>query len=196
MSEENKNTDTRSASQRLTDLENNLGQLSLLSDYINKDLSIMKSAVKLIDNKLNALIKATTQGETVTDEVIDRIMVENNVEDLTNKVSNMVTQGIISPEQTVSENSFVVGKEADAEGKVSNPRVQFVLMTLNPEIRTQFVGAKVGDALTFQDGKLVFTILESYKINEAPTSAPSEPAVPVTDPTTTPTTPTEPGTAS
>jgi hypothetical protein len=172
MSNENSNqVDNRSASQRLTDLENAVSQVYNTLDLVTRDLSLLKSATKLLDNKLNSLIKATVAGETVSDVVIDRIMVENNVSDLANKVANMVVNGIVAPEDQVSENSFIVGNESEDDGKVVNPRIQFALKAVAPEIQAKLVGAKPGDSIKFKEGTLSFKILESYKIQDAPQDA-------------------------
>ena len=167
--------ETRSASQRLTDVETNVGQLYTTYDYMTKDLTILKSAIKLLDSKLNALVKVLSSGTTVSEEAIDQIMVDNNVAELASKVDNMVTQGIVTPEESVSANSFVVGSESDSEGKVTNPRIQFALKALAKELQDQFLGKKAGETVSFNNGKVNFTLLKSYKIAEPEVPAQVEP---------------------
>jgi hypothetical protein len=47
-------------------------------------------------------------------------------------------------------------------------------MAVQPELREKFVGAKAGDLLTLQEGKLKFRLLETYQIQQP--KAPEAPA--------------------
>lgn len=167
--ENNKQADTRTAAQRLADLELAAAQLFNATDHITRDLGMLKNAMKLLNNKVDAIVKASVAGEPITDAVLDRIMIENNVADLANRVTNMVVNGVVTPEEQVSENSFVVGAEVEDGGKVVNPRIQFALKALQPDLQTKLIGAKPGDSLKFKEGELNFKILESYKITPEPT---------------------------
>lgn len=164
-----KKNDNRSATQRLGDLENAVMSLYNVLDNLTRDFMVLKDALKLLDNKVNSIVKASTNNEPLTDEVLDRIMVENNVAELTQKVNNMVLQKIVAPETQVSENSFVVGSESDNDGKVVNPRLQFALKALAPEVQEKIKGVSVGDTVNFE-GKLNFKVLESYTILPPPAS--------------------------
>jgi hypothetical protein len=170
MSNEQKK-DTRSAAQRLADLEAAMGGLYNLADRLTKDLLVLRDGLKMLDNKVNSIIKLSAKGEFITSEAVGQAMVDNNVEELAAKVANMVEQGFIAAETEVSENSFVVGQEVDSDGKVMNPRLQFALSALPEAIRPKLLGAKIGDTLNLEEGKLGFKILESYKIQENPVSA-------------------------
>jgi hypothetical protein len=180
-----KKTDNRSATQKLSDLENAVLSLYNVSDNLARDFMVLKDAVKLLNNKVNAIVQASAGGEELTDPVLDRIMVENNISELKEKVDNMVLQSVIAPETQVSENSFIVGSELDTDGTVKNPRVQFALKALSPELQGKIKGANVGDTLHLQDGKLDFKILESYAIlpPQAPAAAPAATSTETTAPT-------------
>lgn len=186
MSDQNqKQGDNRSATQKLTDLENAVMSLFDVNDKLSRDVMTLKNAIKLLDNKVNSIVKASTAGEPLTDEVLTRIMVENNVAELAQKVTNMVSQGFLALEDAVSENSFIVGSESDASDKVTNPRIQFALKSLSAEMQAKILGTKVGDTVSINE-TLKFKVLESYliqepKSSEAPVLAavPDAPAEPV-----------------
>lgn len=162
-------TPKKTASQRLDDMENSLMALYQTADNMARDLITIKEAVKLLGNKLDSVVKATNRGEQLNDETISKIMVENNVSELKNKVDSLVQQKILSPAEEVTDNSFVVGQEIDADGNIQNPRLQFVVSALEKETRTKFVGAKVGQTLDLQEGKWKFIVTEVYKV-ETPTT--------------------------
>lgn len=154
----------RNASQRLDDLERGLMALYHTADNMARDIMTIKEAIKLLGNKLDAVVKASSRGENLNDEVIAKIMVENNVEELKQKVTNLVNQGVLVAAEEISLNSFVVGKEIGDDGSVANPRMQFVVSALQPEVRDKFPGAKVGQTLDLQEGKWKFTVDEIYAI--------------------------------
>lgn len=186
MSEENKKqVDNRTAAQRLADLETAVAQLYRTADYMTRDLSLLKNAAKLLNNKVSAIVEASASEEGVTDAVIDRIMIDNNVKDLANRVTNMIVNGIVSKEDEVSDNAFLVGSETDENGKLTNPRIQFSLSQVSPEVKAKLLGKKAGDVVNFVEGKGSFTLLESYKIQPPPTpeaeAAPEQEAVPAAE---------------
>jgi hypothetical protein len=175
-----KQADTRTATQRLTDAENNVAQAFLTLDIVTNDIKLIKSALKLLDNKLNALIKANVDGKTVTDDLIDELMLQNNIADLASKVESLVKAGAFTAEEAISENSFVVGQDIGEDGTIFNPRVQFAIRTLAKEKQEKLIGTKVGDSVIFTEEKFSFKVLESYTINRAP--APQQPTAPSTPP--------------
>lgn len=157
--------DTRSASQKITDLENALMSLYQTADNMARDLGTIKEAIKLLGNKMDSIVKAASAGEPVNDEVIARIMIENNVEELNQRVKAFIAQGILGASEQINQNSFVVGSENDDQGKVINPRLQFALFALDkPEVREKFIGGRVGDVLNLEEGKLKFRVQEIYQI--------------------------------
>lgn len=179
MSDQNKKpSDNRSATQRIQDLENAVMSLFNVNDNLARDVMTLKEAIKLLDNKVNSIVKASTAGEPLTDAVLTRIMVENNVAELAQKVTNMVSQGFLQAEDQVSENAFVVGSEHSEDGTVINPRLQFALKAVTPETQAKLLGMKVGDTLKNQEGKMNFKLLESYKIVIPQEAAPAAPAAP------------------
>ena len=127
--------DQRSASQKIQDLENAVMSLYQTLDNVIKDLGTVKEAIKLLGNKVDSIVKASANGEQLSDAVLSRIMIENNCEELANKVKLMLAQGVIVPQEQVADQSFVVGAELNDAGETINPRLQFGLFALRPELR-------------------------------------------------------------
>lgn len=170
--------DNRTASQKISQLERSLMQLYSISDNMARDLGHIKEALKLLNNKLSSLAQAVVQGEEPTEETLSKLMTNNNVLDLAKKVETMVNSGILVKEEQVSENSFIVAKEVDQDGKEVNPRLQFALQQLQPEHRGKILGLKAGESVQLREGGVNLSILESYSIHdvqdasEAPAEAP------------------------
>jgi len=161
----------QSATERLTNLENAAQSLFQLNDNLIKDVMDLKRTIKLLDNKVSALAKASLADEKPTDEVLNRFMIENNVDDLVRKVNELVERGMLVKEEQVTDNAFVVGQELDGEDKVLNVRLQFALKALKPEMQEKLLGVKAGDTLLIQEN-LKFRVLESYKIQPPPAPTP------------------------
>ncbi len=157
--------DKRTASQKIDDLERGLMSLYQTMDNMARDMMTIREAIKLLGNKLDAVVKASSSGQEMTDEVLAKIMVQNNVEELAKKVTDLVAQGVLAAAEEVSPNSFVVGRELSEDGTIVNPRMQFVVSALQAgEVKAKFPGAKVGQILTLEEGKWRFEVLEIYDI--------------------------------
>lgn len=165
-----KPVDNRNASQKIQDLENAMMQLYQTVDAMARDLGTVKEAIKLLGNKVDSIVKASSKGEVISDDVISRIMIENNCEELKQKVTVMQAQGILVAQEQVGTDSFVVGAELNDKDETVNPRLQFALYVLSPELQEKIKGSKVGDVLTLQEGKLRFKVLESYQIQQPKTA--------------------------
>ena len=170
-----KPSDNRTATQKITDLENAVMSLFHVNDNLARDVMTLKEAIKLLDNKLSSVVKASTNGEPLTDDVISRIMTQNNVDELEQRVRTMVERGNLIKEEQVSENSFLVGLELGDDDSIFNPRLQFVLRALSPNFQAKLLGGKAGDVFLLEEGKARFKLLESYSIQEqpAPQAAPT-----------------------
>jgi hypothetical protein len=157
--------DKRTATQRIEDLERALMSLYQTADNMARDLMTIKDALKILGNKTDALVKALVRdGSKISDDIISSIMIENNVEELKEKVATLVTQGILTPSEEIVESSFVVGRDVGQDGKVVNPRIQFAFSGINPEVREKLRGAKAGQVIEFSADKNKFEVLEVYTI--------------------------------
>lgn len=184
MSTDKKPVDPRSASQKITDLENAVLSLLQTTQNLVRDVMTLKETTKLLNNKTSSIAQAAVAGELPTDEALTRIMVQNNVNDLEKKTKELVASGNLVPQDTVTENSFVVGSEEEEDGKTVNPRIQFALANIKEgqaDVAAKFLGAKVGDVIDFGPGKFKFRIDQSYLIQE-PKSPDAEQATAETDP--------------
>ena len=124
-------------------------------------------------------IKASAAGEAITDAVISRIMIENNCEELSQKVKNMVAQGVLVATDQVADDSFLVGSEHNDAGESINPRLQFALLAIqDPAIREKLKGLRTGDSVVMQEGKPKYQVNEIYQIQQpkAPEAAAPAPA--------------------
>jgi hypothetical protein len=158
----------KNATERLEDLEKAIGQVIQMlqpMEIMAKDLMGLKDALKLMNNKVDSVVKSFNEGGEITDERLSAFMVENNVKELADKVANMVGSGLLVASDTVQSESFVVINEVDPSGKVVNPRMQFLLSALqHEEVRTKLTGAKVGTNLTIGDQGASINVLEAYNI--------------------------------
>jgi hypothetical protein len=179
----NQQKDTRTASQRIDDMERGLMALYQTADNMARDMQIIKEAIKLLGNKLDSVVKASSQGLQLNDEVISKIMVDNNIEELASKVTDLVAKGVLEKSEEVTSNSFVVGREIDKDGKIANPRMQFVVSALAPQVKDKFPGKKAGDILTLEEDKWKFEIQEVYNIIVPTAPQATEEAAPQADST-------------
>lgn len=172
-----------SASERLGLLEQGIAALHQLSELTTKDLSVLKKTLQLLNNKVDAMAKATLSGEVPSDEVLNRIMIENNVEDLTAKVAGLVQGGFLVAEEQVGDNPFLVCRQLDNNGDVTDPRVQFAVKALESlALQAKFFNTKVGDRVEIRPG-VILEILEAYKLQQPPEpEAPTDTPVDVTPP--------------
>src|SRR5690242_16307611 len=113
----------KTAAQRIEALENAFMSLYHTADNMARDLLTAKEAIKLLGNKLDAVAKLAK----LSDDDIAKIMIENNIAELKGKIDNLVEKGVLTAEEEVKENSFVVGREIDQDSTVVNPRLQFAL---------------------------------------------------------------------
>jgi hypothetical protein len=174
--------DKRTASQRIDDLERAVMSIFQVSNNMARDNSMIKDALKLLGNRVTALIQllaGNQLGLVVGEDSVDRVMRENQVEELKEKVTNLIEQGFFITADTIGENTFVVGTENEPDeadgtpGKIVHPRLQFTLASLEKEVQDKLLGAKVGDTVTFKENALVFKVQEVYTIvNPTPAPAP------------------------
>jgi hypothetical protein len=168
------------ASQRLEVAETNIQELLMYINNMARDLTVSKQAIKLLGNKLDAVAKASG----LSAEQISEIMIDNNVEELRQKVDEFLLQGILVPGALVTDQSFVVGHEIDKDDKVANKRLQFSVGAVKPELREKLIGASVGSTITFNEESLRYVVDEIYTIvNPEAEQAPQTEAAPAAETT-------------
>lgn len=166
----------KTATQRIEELEMATLSLHQTIDTMARDLMTIKEAIKLLGSKLDAVVGAASSGQEINDENISSRMIEANRQELADKTQNLVNQGVLAVSEIAAEDSFVVGQEVEADGKVINPRIQFAVQSLKPELKDKIVGSKAGDTVSLEEGKLNLLVTEVYSIQAPPQQAPEQTA--------------------
>lgn len=165
---ENQNTQQpkkpMTASERLDAIELGFKMLdSGLADLF-QNAEVIRQAIKLLDNKVNSMVKAVNNGEPLTEEVLERIMKDNFATELKQKVEDLKTKGELSDAESIEADSFVVLKQIASEGgAVIDPRFQAPVSRLSEEVKSLLMGKKVGDLVSLTDAEQAL-VLEIYKI--------------------------------
>jgi prophage DNA circulation protein len=164
---------TLTASQRLEGIEQALTTMDQAFGNVSARLRDIGAALKLLSEKVDAIVQANATGVQVNNEVLDNIMSERHAAELKGKVDDLVNSGVLVAAQEIGESSFFVFRELNAEtGKVESLRTQFSYLNLTDEWKKEFKGKKIGDTIRREGGATVVEIEEIYDIVEAP--APKE----------------------
>lgn len=153
-----------SASERLELIETFLKQVASAYEVVVSDTVQAKENVNALSNKLNALVSILSSGDSVNDENIKSVMVQNKIAELKSAVDDLVKRGDLEKAEVVGPYSFVVSKELsnDEEKRVINPRLQFAVYDIPKERAERLVGKKVGDIVELQENKALVDIEEIY----------------------------------
>lgn len=167
---------TLTATERLANAENALieaqhtmqGMYQVLLQATN-DLLIAKEALKEIGKKVNAV--AELAG--LSNDAVNAQITKNSAAELKSKIDSLVAQGkLVASDQPTTESSFIVGREVNADGVETNPRLQFGVKYSKPEFKPKAIGLTVGSRVPLtEDGSVVLEVLEVYEIKE---EAPAE----------------------
>jgi FKBP-type peptidyl-prolyl cis-trans isomerase (trigger factor) len=141
-----------------------VGEMELILYNIARENEILKDALQLLHEKLDAVITLQNRGLPLIDSNINEAVVEMKVNSLKERVDEMLKQGAIKTTDTVGEDSLIVSRELSKEGKVENPRLQFLVGRLIDELKSKFVGKKVGDLVQGEENKLDIEIMEVYDL--------------------------------
>jgi hypothetical protein len=190
------NTDNRTATQRIEDLEKVVASIyqatskliAATEDLLKKsdDLVLVKEALKILNRKTEAIVLAATPESGITDSSVSGFLIQLNTSDLKAQTAAYVTNGQIAVTDTVAENSFLACEEVNKDGAVINPRIQFRMDSQPKETQDALTGKKVGDSVSFGDNKFGVNILEIYSLLNPPGSAaPAAETAPETAPAST-----------
>ena len=141
-----------------------VGEMELILYNIARENEILKDALQLLHEKLDAVITLQNRGLPLNDSNINEAVVEMKENSLKERVTEMLQQGSIRPVEVVGEDSLIVSRELSKEGKVENPRLQFLVGRLVDELKTKFVGKKVGELIQGEENKLDIEIMEIYDL--------------------------------
>ena len=155
----------QTASQKLEALENAYvqqnNQINILADEIDR----LRQTVVALNKRLNASIQAA-EGGGVSNESVNKIIMSENVKELESKITFLTEQGVLlrNDEAEITDNTFVVGRELDQEGNVTNPRVQFAVKTVEKEVKDKLYTKKAGDVIAYSENEDSLEITEVYEI--------------------------------
>jgi len=143
-----------------------VGEMELILYNISRENEILKDALQLIHEKLEAVISLSNDGAVLTSDNINDKVTSLKEQDLKNKVDQMLEKGAIETTEEIGENSFVVSRELNKEGQVINPRLQFLTSRLSEELQSKFVGKRAGDLVVGEEDRLDIEIAEIYNFVE------------------------------
>lgn len=155
------------AAQKLEALENMFmtqnNQIDILADEIDR----LRNQLVAVNKRLNSTIQAAEQGG-ISNDSVNKVILAENMRELESKITFLVEQGVLvrNDEAVISEKNFVVGREIDTSGNVTNPRVQFSVSSIDPEVKKQMIGKKAGDVVAYSESEDSLEITEVYDIKE------------------------------
>lgn len=178
---ENNGRDTRTASQKIEDLERVVSMLyqsvSALDGAVKslsgmqQDMVLVRDALRLLNKKTEAIVQVAKPESGITASSVSDLVIKMNVDDLKIQVEEYVKRGNLVASEVVTENSYLVCEEQDVNGNVVNPRIQFRLDSQNEDTKTALTGKKAGDVASFGEGKYGVKILETYTLVDGPAPA-------------------------
>lgn len=184
------NTDKRTATQRIEDLEKVVTMLYQATAQMKSstenlmrtqgDMVLVKDALKLLNKKTEAIIQTASPETGITVSSVSELVVKMNVEDLTAQVAAYVENGHLVSAEEVSEKSYLVCEELNADGSLANPRIQFRLDSQDEATATSLKGKRAGDVVSFGENKFSAKILEVYSVVE-PKSEEAAPVAPAAE---------------
>jgi len=172
------NKDTRTATQKIEDLERVVSMLyqsvtaldgavkSLMSTQ--RDMVLVRDALRLLNKKTEAIIQVATPESGITAVAVSDLVIKMNVDDLKAQVADYLQRGSLIPSDEVSAKTYLVCEEQNADGTIANPRIQFRLDSQDPETQAALTGKKVGDVVSFGEGKYNAKITELYSLVDSP----------------------------
>jgi hypothetical protein len=154
------------AAQRLLRLEEAVSIMDQLAYNQANQLSMVRDALTLLNEKVNAMVTLLSLGQEVNDSNLDKVVEQKRVEEMKKKVSELLESGSLKKAEEVSKKSFLVVREINTEtGAVINPRLQFVVSILNEESLGKLLGKKAGDSVKFvEDNPASIEIEEIYDV--------------------------------
>lgn len=162
------------AAQRIEGLEYGLAEIGRINDAQTKNIETLevminglKQTIGALARRINATIESGESG-SVSNDMVNKILVEQNIQELKDKVKYLKDNNIledVDKDSKVSERSFVIGRELDEDSNEINPRMQFAFASLNEEAKEKVLGTEVGGVIKdFSGDGLVLEITELYAI--------------------------------
>lgn len=156
--------------QRIEALERTIANMSARHDQqmeiVANEINRLNEFITALAKRINAIIKAGETDAGLNEDSVKNVMVNEAAKELKARVDMLKDQGVLllNNDKVIDDDTFVVGREENSEGKEINPRTQFLVKALAPEAKTQILGKKVGDAIKNEETQQVLFITETYDI--------------------------------
>ena len=153
------------ATQRLAAVEQLVSSYDSKFNIVADELDKLSAYVNNLTRRLNATIQAGEDGG-ITNDSVKQIIIGENVKDLEGKVEMLQQNGVLSRNDTmaIADNSFIIGREIDDEGNVVNPRLQFLVGSIEQSYKEGLLGKKLGDTYKSKDSSVTLEITEIYEV--------------------------------
>lgn len=153
------------AAQRLEQLEKSLLLVDQTLHEMYKSIEGLRLAGKTLSNKIDSIVQASSQGLALTEESVNKIMTDNNVEELKGRIEKLKASGALVEASEIGDMSLIVLREIDPETKeVQNPRTQIAFRLLAPPTQEALRSKKSGDVISLGEDKLDIEVMEIYNI--------------------------------
>lgn len=163
----NKQPKKLTAAQRITALEDNAMAQQQNNQILAGEIDNLRQTMASLARRLNATIQAGEEG-VIGNETVNNLLIEENTKELEGKVNFLIEQGVLekAKEEGIHERSFVVGRELDENKDIVNPRIQFALVSVVPEMKGLLLGKKVGDVVQNSEDGINLEVMEILDIVE------------------------------
>lgn len=153
------------AAQRLESLEKAMVLIDKTIHELYKSVEGLRLAGKTLSNKVDSIISASAQGQQINDDVVNKIMIENNVQELKERIEKLKASNQLVEGSEINDMSLMVLREIDPDtNEVANPRVQIAFQLLADQTKDLLRGKKAGDIIAMGENKLNLEVLEVYTI--------------------------------
>jgi hypothetical protein len=153
------------AAQRLESIEKAMVLVDKTIHELFKNIENLRLAGKTLSNKVDSIVAASAQGQQINDDVINKIMIENNVQELKERIEKLKASNQILEGSEINDMSLMVLREIDPDtNEVANPRIQIAFQLLADPTKDLLRGKKAGDIIAMGENKLNLEVLEVYSI--------------------------------
>ncbi len=148
------------ALQRLDDLEDKFDKLLMI---MNQGFGSLEGRLAQQDEVLTSTVICVGKDQ-VTSKIVELRKARRDAEIAKQKevLAKAVEVGVISKVEQIAEESLIIGKETDKDGKDTNPFVEVLYSTLLPEYQEKMLLKGVGEKLE-TPAKGTFEVVEIYQ---------------------------------
>jgi hypothetical protein len=156
------------------DLKNLITQINDVLKKTKEDVAHDINVLAKESDSLAEKIRVSAQRSFFTAQAagvekdVEQLMMDASIKELKEKVQELVKAKVLVLDNTapITDQTFVVGRQLDADGNVVNARLQFAVATMDKTIQDKLLDKKVGDSVIFEEGQPSFEPTEIYVIQE------------------------------